>query len=398
MACAPPEKKNTGRQTESGVKAGEATSAEDFGGMDALVEAAQEEGELNVIALPPDWANYGEIIKAFADKYDIKVNSDQPDGASQDEINAANQLEGHRPRARRLRPRPVGRAGQHRHVRAVQGGDLRRHPRRVQGPGRHLGQRLRRLHVDRLRLGQGARTMTSVEDLLEPEFKGKVALNGDPTEAGAAFSGVMMAAIANGGSADDIAPGVDFFGELKDAGNFLPVDPTPATIESGQTPVVIDWDYLNAAETRQASPTWKVVVPGRGRRRPATTSRRSTPTRRTRPPPGCGRSSSTATRARTSGSRAAPVRSAPTRWRRPAPSTQALYDALPEVDGHAGIPTDEQTEKAGGVPGRQLVQGHRLTAGRCRRPAPAGRAGVGPAVAVGPALGLLPFLVFLLSS
>ena len=102
--------------------------------------------------------------------------------------------------------------------------------------------------------------ITGVNDLLRPEFKGKVALNGDPTTASAAANGVLMTAIANGGSVDDIAPGVDFFGRLKDAGNFLPVDPTPATIESGQTPVVIDWDYLNSAETKKL-PTWKVFVP-----------------------------------------------------------------------------------------------------------------------------------------
>ena len=48
---------------------------------------------------------------------------------------------------------------------------------------------------------------TSVADLLKPEFKGKVALNGDPTQAGAAFSGVVMAALGNGGSADDISQG-----------------------------------------------------------------------------------------------------------------------------------------------------------------------------------------------
>ena len=143
--------------------------------------------------------------------------------------------------------------------------------------------------------------VTTMDDLLGPEFKGKVALNGDPTAAGAAFSGVVMASLANGGSADDIAPGVDYFKKLKDAGNFLPVDPTAATIESGQTPVVIDWDYLNAAETAKL-PTWKVVVPDRAPWWPATTSRRSTPTRRTRRRPGSGRSSSTATRARTSGS------------------------------------------------------------------------------------------------
>jgi putative spermidine/putrescine transport system substrate-binding protein len=104
---------------------------------------------------------------------------------------------------------------------------------------------------------------TSVKDLLKPEYKGKVALNGDPTQAGAAFTGVVMASLGNGGSADDIKPGVDFFTQLNKAGNFLPVDPTPTTIASGQTPVVIDWDYTNAAQTvaLQGKRDWKVVVP-----------------------------------------------------------------------------------------------------------------------------------------
>ena len=140
--------------------------------------------------------------------------------------------------------------------------------------------------------------ITGVNDLLRPEFKGKVALNGDPTTASAAANGVLMAAIANGGSVDDIAPGVDFFGRLNDAGNFLPVDPTPATIESGQTPVVIDWDYLNSAETDKID-TWKVFVPSNALVG-ATTSRRSTRTVPTLPRLGSGRSSSTATRVRTS--------------------------------------------------------------------------------------------------
>ena len=71
-----------------------ATSAADLGGMDKLIEAAKKEGKLNVIALPPDWANYGEIIKAFTAKYGIPIDSAQPDANSQDEINAANQLKG----------------------------------------------------------------------------------------------------------------------------------------------------------------------------------------------------------------------------------------------------------------------------------------------------------------
>src|SRR5215212_8476188 len=89
-ACSPPAKEASD-ETKS---AASATSAQDLGGMDALVAAAKKEGQLNVIALPPDWANYGEIIKAFSAKYGIKVNSAQPDASSQDEINAANQLKG----------------------------------------------------------------------------------------------------------------------------------------------------------------------------------------------------------------------------------------------------------------------------------------------------------------
>src|SRR5690606_29329968 len=89
-ACAAPEKEKSAENTSSAA----ATSAKDFGGMDALVEAAQEEGELNVIALPPDWANYGELISTFSEKYDIKVNSAQPTASSQEEINAADQLKG----------------------------------------------------------------------------------------------------------------------------------------------------------------------------------------------------------------------------------------------------------------------------------------------------------------
>ena len=35
-----------------------------------------------------------------------------------------------------------------------------------------------------------------------------------------AFAAVMAASLANGGSADDIMPGIEFFAELKESGNF----------------------------------------------------------------------------------------------------------------------------------------------------------------------------------
>ncbi len=102
--------------------------------------------------------------------------------------------------------------------------------------------------------------------LADPAYKGKVALNGDPTQAAAAFAGVWSAAIAKGGSLDDISPGIDFFASLKKSGNLLSNDVTPSTIQSGQTPIVIDWDYNTVAQTAEnkARFDFKVAVPSDG--------------------------------------------------------------------------------------------------------------------------------------
>jgi len=108
---------------------------------------------------------------------------------------------------------------------------------------------------------------TSFEELLDPQYAGQVALNGNPTQAAAAFSGVWAASLANGGDLDDIGPGIDFFVEVKEAGNFNPVEITPATIQSGETPISLDWDYVNAGLTdtlKQAGIDWQVNVPSDG--------------------------------------------------------------------------------------------------------------------------------------
>jgi len=59
-------------------------------------------------------------------------------------------------------------------------------------------------------------------DLLKPEYKGQVALSGDPRISTQAYLSVMAASLANGGSADDMMPGLEFFKKLNEAGNFVP--------------------------------------------------------------------------------------------------------------------------------------------------------------------------------
>ncbi len=243
-----------------------ATSAQAGGGMDALVAEAKKEGTLNVIALPPDWANYGNIIKAFTDKYGIKVSSANPDGSSQDEINAVKQL-GTQDRAPDVldigQSFANGNTALFAPYKATTWDSIPASNKDANGAWVND-------YGGYISIGCNSKIVpncpTTFADLLKPEYKGQVALNGDPTQAAAAFAGVWAAGLANGGSLDDIQPGIAFWGKVAKAGNLLKVDPNSATIESGQTPIVLDWDYLNVtqADKVKASFDWKVAVPTDG--------------------------------------------------------------------------------------------------------------------------------------
>lgn len=250
--------------SDSGVDAATATSLEDFGSFEDLEEAARAEGQLNVIALPRDWANYGEIIDLFTERYpEITVNEQSPDASSAEEIQAAETNQG-------LDTAPdVFDLGL---TVALQSTDYFA-PYQVQ-TWDDIPDALK--HPEGLFVGDYGGYMSvgydssrfpapeSVDDLLGDDYRGAVALNGDPTQAGAAFAAVGLATVQTGGDLDDFQPGIDFFSELNAAGNLLKLDVTSATVASGETPVVFDWDYLNAAHAAD-NPDWEVVVfPGTG--------------------------------------------------------------------------------------------------------------------------------------
>jgi len=231
--------------------------------MDALVAAAKAEGKLNVIATPPEWANYKGVLAGFKAKYGLTVEEQGLDFNSQQEIDAANANKGTdkapdvfdltaaiaTANVALLAPYQV-----------AAWADIPANLK--ESTGLYVSD-----YTGFMSIGCDAKKVTppaTVADLLEPEFKGKVALNGNPKTSGSGLNGVVMAALANGGSADDIKAGVDFFDQLNTAGNLLPVDPTPTTIASGQTPCVIDWEYNNAALTGDLATKgidWKVTIP-----------------------------------------------------------------------------------------------------------------------------------------
>lgn len=253
----------------SDTDAATATSVEDFGDMDALVEAAQAEGTLNVIALPPDWANYGEMLETFSEKYDIEINSATPDGSSQDELNAVESQRGQdrAPDVLDLGTNFARQAKAEGLTAPYQVATWDEIPEDQKDPEGHWYNDYGGYISFGCNASVVAECPTTFADLLDPQYAGQVALNGDPTQAAAAFSGVWAASLANGGDLDDIGPGIDFFRQIKDAGNFNPVEITPATIQSGETPIAIDWDYLNASFTEtfaEEGVEWEVHVPSDG--------------------------------------------------------------------------------------------------------------------------------------
>ncbi|MCY7418123.1 MAG: extracellular solute-binding protein [Chloroflexi bacterium] len=224
--------------------------------MDELVAAAKAEGTLNVIALPRTWCNYGAAIDGFKAKYGLAVNEISPDAGSGDELQA---IIANKDNTGPAAPDVVD-VGLAFGPKAVEQGLLQPYkvstwddiPDTVKdADGYWYGDYFGVLSFE---------TNTAVvpnppkdwADLLKPEYKGQVALAGDPNVANQAIQTVFASALANGGSLDDVAPGLAFWKQVVDAGNFVPVIAKDGTIDQGATPITIRWNY-NALTHRDAA-------------------------------------------------------------------------------------------------------------------------------------------------
>jgi putative spermidine/putrescine transport system substrate-binding protein len=232
-----------------------------------LIAAAKKEGQLNVIALPHDWANYGELISTFKRKYGLKMDEANPNGSSAQENQAIRSLKGdsRAPDVVDVGP-PFAIEGANEGLyTAYKVAKYKTIPKNMKDSrARWYGD-----YWGAISIGYNSNLVKpapkTFKDLLKPAYKNKVALNGNPLTSNSAVSGVFAAALANGGSLNNISPGVDFFRQLKRAGNFIPVDGTPQTVASGQTPIVIDWDYLNLAYRKEfPAVNWRATVPSDG--------------------------------------------------------------------------------------------------------------------------------------
>jgi putative spermidine/putrescine transport system substrate-binding protein len=254
-------------KTLSTAQAAKATSAADFGGLDCLAQAAEKEGHLNVITLPPSWANYGKIIAGFQKKYpQIKINSENPDGSSQDEVDAAKTNKGQStaPDVFDIGTTVLNANPDVVTPYKVQNWDkIPDNFKDADGKWYYDYTGLISIGYDSTKIKKAP---TSLDDLLGAQYKNAVAIKDSPVKANESLMDVVLAAEQNGGSADDLTKGVDFFKKLKAAGNFVPTVATQATVNNGSTPVVLQWSFNNVAwgdASQGGNPNFKsVVLPG----------------------------------------------------------------------------------------------------------------------------------------
>jgi len=225
-----------------------------------LVAACKTEGMLTIIATPPNWANYGEIFADFEATTGVQLNSLDPNAGSADELAAIEANKGNKgPQAPDIVD--VGYAYGDQGVKA---GDYQP----------YLGTYASKLPATTLGIPTSdptglwtigyfgimvIETNTAVvqnppknwADLLKPEYKGQVALAGDPQSSNQAIMAVYAAALGNGGSLDNAQPGLDFWKKVNDAKNFVPVIAKVGTIAQGATPIELAWNY-NALGDQQS--------------------------------------------------------------------------------------------------------------------------------------------------
>ncbi len=106
------------------------------------------------------------------------------------------------------------------------------------------------------------------EDLLKPEYKGKVAMAGDVLKSNQSVMTVYAAGLSRSGGDKSKAAemGLQFWKEVNDAGNFIPVIADQGTIAQGETPIVMEWDYLALAnrDSLAGNPETEIIVPKTG--------------------------------------------------------------------------------------------------------------------------------------
>ena len=278
-----------------------ATSAKAFGGLPGLIKAAQKEGTLNVIALPPKLGGLRQDHLGLHGQVPYQDQLREPERQQPGRGQRRHPAEGHEPSAGRRRLGPDHHAGEPEALHALHGDGVECDHQGSEGGKRPVVRRLHGVRVDRLLCEHREDGADDRESSPQLQVQG----HGRPQRQSA--PGLCGLQRRRDGGAGERRLGQqhrawrDLLQEPQVRRELPAVDPTPATEDSGQTPIV-----STGTTTRRARRLSTPASTGSGSSRrttscPRTTSRRLSRTAHIRQRLGCGKSSSTAPRPRTGG-------------------------------------------------------------------------------------------------
>jgi putative spermidine/putrescine transport system substrate-binding protein len=235
--------------------------------MQTLISKTKAEGDLQAIGIPPEWADYKDMLANYASKY-VQV-----DYKAEAEYSSAQEVE------------VFKQSKQHAHGDIADVGfkwgpiviqqDLvspYKHskwadiPANLKDPNgnwcvEYWGAQALVINTDKVK-----NPPTSFADLLNNSYPNMIGIDGDPRQATDALTAVYSAAYAKSQSINDIQPGIDFFAALKKKGNFTPARANIANMTTGEVAIGIMWDYLGLGFRDQLAgkPNLQVVIPADG--------------------------------------------------------------------------------------------------------------------------------------
>lgn len=249
---------------------GNTTNVNDLKGpipMQTLITNAKKEGKLQAIGIPPEWADYKDILAGYAASY-VPVSYQ-----AEAEYSSAQELEVfknsvHHPHG------DIGDVGFSFGPVAMKEGLITPYihsqwadvPSNLKDPNgywctEYWGTQAFIINTDLVK-----NPPTTFKELLAGNYKNMVGIDGDPRQATDALNAVYSAALAMSGSTANIQPGIDYFAQLKKKGNFTSARSSLANITKGEVAIAVMWDYLGLGfrDSLAGKPNIKVLIPSDG--------------------------------------------------------------------------------------------------------------------------------------
>jgi putative spermidine/putrescine transport system substrate-binding protein len=233
--------------------------------LQTLMSHAKQEGQLQAIGIPPEWADYADILAGYSSHYGVPIAYKvEAEYSSAQELVVFKNSKAHA-------HGDIGDVGFKFGPVAVQQGLVTpyKHSKwddidaNLKDPNgnwctEYYGAQAFVINTDIVKTPPA-----TFQDLLKNSYKNMVGIDGDPRQANDAFLAVFSASLANGGSLDNIQPGIDFFAKLKQKGNFTDARSSIANVGKGEVAIAVMWDYLGLGfrDSLKGKPNLKVVIP-----------------------------------------------------------------------------------------------------------------------------------------